>query len=219
MTLMPNRLALIITCLASILTLGFASVAAPATASADSLAEELMGAPAAEPIMAEPAPAEPAPVVPAIPAPLSDEQLAASLGMHNVLELQTLNLINLDRLGRGVHPLTWDPKLAAVARAHAAEMMATGKISHQGVDGRMPYERIKTGADRVTWAGENIWTYRGRVPHLGPNTMHAAMMDEPHEPGLWNHIWNVLYPGYRRVGIGIVVSPTGVQYLAENFAD
>ena len=49
--------------------------------------------------------------------------------------------------------------------------------------------------------------------------MHGAMMDEPHEPGLWNHIANILLPTYRRVGIGIVVAPNGVQYLAENFAD
>ena len=187
------RVFLFILCLASLLVFGGAGVV-PAYASDDASAE-----PVAE-------------------QPLDEASLAASLGM-SVLELQTLNLINLDRLSRGVHPLIWDPKLAEVARAHATEMMTTGRIDHQSVDGRMPYQRIKAGADRVMWAGENIWSYRGRVAHNGPPTMHAAMMDEPHEPGLWNHIWNILYPGYRRVGIGIVVSPTGVQYLAENFAD
>ena len=201
-----GRVFLLILCLASMLIFGGLG-ASPAYASEPGAAEPIVEAPVEEPSAAEPT-----------PAPLDEAALAASLGM-NVLELQALNLINLDRLSRGIHPLTWDPKLAEVARAHATEMMATGKIDHQSVDGRMPYERIKAGADRVMWAGENIWSYRGRVPHNGPPTMHAAMLDEPHEPNLWNHIWNILYPGYRRVGIGIVVSPNGIQYLAENFAD
>ena len=193
-----HRLALLLVGLIALLLYSLGGVTAPRAVRADELA---IGEPAPEAV-----------------APLSQAELAASLGMSE-LELQTLNLINLDRMSRGVQPLTWDPKLAAVARAHAAEMLATGKVTHEGVDGSMPYARIKAGADRVNWAGENIWTYRGRVAHLGPDTMHAAMMDEPHEPNLWNHIWNVLYPGYHRVGIGIVVSPSGVQYLTENFAD
>jgi uncharacterized protein YkwD len=98
-------------------------------------------------------------------------------------------------------------------------MMATGKVTHEGLDGSMPYQRIKAGADRVNWAGENIWTYLGRLPENGPPTMHAAMMSEPLEPGLWNHIANVLLATYHRVGIGIVVAPNGTQYLTENFAD
>lgn len=149
---------------------------------------------------------------------LDEASLAASLGM-SVLELQTLNLINLDRLARGIHPLTWDPQLAEVARGHARDMMESKKISHTGTDGSTPLERMRRSGVRVSWGGENIWTYWGKIPHEGPPTMHGAMMDEPHEPGLWNHIANILLPTYRRVGVGIVVAPNGVQYLAENFAD
>lgn len=177
-----------------------------------------MEAPAEPGFVAEPSVvAEPAPA-PALDPVAAEAALAASLGM-NVLELQTLNLINLDRLARGIAPLTWDPELADVARAHATEMMQTKRISHTGADGSTPLERMRRGNVRVTWGGENIWSYRGKVAHHGPPTMHAAMMDEPHEPGLWNHIANILLPTYRRVGIGVVVSPTGVQYLVENFAD
>ena len=45
------------------------------------------------------------------------------------------------------------------------------------------------------------------------------MMAEPHAPGLWNHIGNILYAGYKRIGVGIVTTPNGVQYLSEKFAD
>ena len=193
-------------CLASLLIFGGLG-AGPAYAS-DSAAAE----PAAESPVAE------APAAETAPAPMDEAALAASLGM-SVLELQTLNLINLDRLARGIHPLTWDTRLAEVARAHARDMMESKRISHNGSDGSTPLERMRRGGVRVTWGGENIWTYWGKVPHEGPPTMHKAMMDEPHEPGLWNHIANILLPTYRRVGIGIVVAPNGVQYLAENFAD
>jgi hypothetical protein len=49
--------------------------------------------------------------------------------------------------------------------------------------------------------------------------MHAAMMAEPFAPGLWNHVGNILYTGYRRIGVGLVVASGGVQYLSETFAD
>jgi hypothetical protein len=45
------------------------------------------------------------------------------------------------------------------------------------------------------------------------------MMAEPHAPGLWNHIGNILYTGYRRIGIGIALTSNGVPYVSEKFAD
>ena len=57
------------------------------------------------------------------------------------------------------------------------------------------------------------------TPEEGPRVMHAAMMAEPHAPGLWNHIGNILNSGYRRIGVGLVTAPSGVQYLSETFAD
>ncbi len=196
---------------------------APSTAGRQPAPAPAAPAPAAAPVASvSTAPEGVAEIPPAAAletAPVSAEAaLAASLGM-STLELQSLNLINLDRMSRGVAPLTWDPQLAEVARGHAREMMETGSVGHSGADGSTPLERMRRGGVRVTWGGENVWTFRGRVPHEGPNTMHAAMMDEPHEPGLWNHIANILLPTYKRVGIGIVVSERGVQYLVENFAD
>jgi uncharacterized protein YkwD len=199
-----------------------ATPAPPAPAAAAPAIEALAAVPTPEPAPeAAPAPSpDAAPAeAPAEASPAVDEAaLAASLGM-NVLELQTLNLINLDRLSRGIHPLIWDAQLADVARAHATDMMNAGFIGHTGSDGSTPLERMRRAGVRVNWGGENVWTYHGRIPHEGPPTMHKAMMDEPHEPGLWNHIANILLPTYRRVGIGVIVDSRGVQYLVENFAD
>jgi uncharacterized protein YkwD len=109
--------------------------------------------------------------------------------------------------------------MSDVAREHAADMAANG-ISHLGSDGSTARERLLRAGVRLTWNGENIWSYWDRrTPELGPQTMHDAMMAEPLEPGNWNHIANILLPTYRRIGIGIVFAPNGVQYLSEEFAD
>lgn len=155
----------------------------------------------------EPQPAElPEPAEP--PAPLIGS-----------LELQKLALVNGARIGRGIAALEWDQTIADVARGHAEDMMRRGVVSHTGSDGSSPVQRLRRAGVQFRFGSENIWTYWGKVPELGPSTMHAAMMAEPHIPGLWNHIANILYTGYRRIGIGIVVAPSGVQYLSEKFAD
>lgn len=135
------------------------------------------------------------------------------------LEMQALALVNGARVTRGLPPLEWDHTMADAARAHAADMARRGVVSHQGSDGLSPNERLRRAGVQFRFGSENIWTYWGRVPDQGPSTMHAAMMAEPHAPGLWNHIGNILYTGYRRIGIGIVTAPNGVQYLSEKFAD
>jgi uncharacterized protein YkwD len=135
------------------------------------------------------------------------------------LEAMVLDLVNQARINYGVAPLTLDPLMSDVAREHAADMAANG-INHTGSDGSTARERLLRAGVRLTWNGENIWSYWGRrTPQNGPQTMHDAMMAEPLEPGNWNHIANILMPTYRRIGIGIVVTPEGVQYLSEEFAD
>ncbi len=109
--------------------------------------------------------------------------------------------------------------MTTVARAHAADMAARGVVSHTGSDGSTPVQRLRRAGVQFRFGSENIWTYWGRDPEQGPATMHAAMMAEPWAPGLWNHIGNILYSGYLRIGVGIVIAPNGVQYLCETFAD
>jgi len=137
----------------------------------------------------------------------------------SALELQALALVNGARASRGLWTLEWDQTMAGAARAHAADMARRGVVSHTGSDGTSPNERLRRAGVQFRFGSENIWTYWGKVPAEGPSTMHAAMMSEPHAPGLWNHIGNILYTGYRRIGIGIVTGPNGVQYLSEKFAD
>jgi uncharacterized protein YkwD len=135
------------------------------------------------------------------------------------LEVIVLALVNGARANAGVHHLEWDAQMTDAARGHARDMMQRNYVSHTGSDGTSPQQRLRRAGVQFQWGSENIWTYWGRVPDEGPRVMHAEMMAEPHRPDLWNHIRNILHPGYRRIGVGIAVSQRGVQYLSEKFAD
>ena len=166
-------------------------------------------------------PAQPVEAVAADPAsepmpPPPPDEAQASLSL---LEIQILAMVNGARTGRGLPPLEWDATMTAVARGHAADMMRRGVVSHTGSDGSSPVQRLRRAGVKFQFGSENIWTYWGNDPAKGPSTMHAAMMAEPFAPGLWNHIGNILYTGYRRIGVGIAVASGGVQYLSETFAD
>lgn len=154
-----------------------------------------------------------------ISGPASPAGGAAEAPAMSGLEVQMLALVNGARIEQGLEPLAWDATIAEVARAHATEMMRTGTISHSGSDGSTPQQRMRAAGIMFQYGSENIWTYWGKTPSDGPSTMHAAMMAETFSPGTWNHIGNILYSGYKRIGIGIVVAPNGNQYLSEDFAD
>lgn len=154
-----------------------------------------------------------------VPAPPGAPAGAEALPEIAPLEIVLLALVNGARINASVAPLQWDGVMANVARQHARDMMTRGTVSHNGSDGSTPQQRLRRAGVEFRFGSENIWTYWGKVPDEGPRTMHAAMMAEPFRPGLWNHIGNILYGGYRRIGIGIVAAPSGVQYLSEKFAD
>lgn len=152
-------------------------------------------------------------------APMSGGDAGAAATALSDLELEVLALVNGARAARNLPLLQWDAAMTAAAREHAGDMMVHGVVSHTGSDGSTPLERLHRAGVDCRFGSENIWTYWGGVSSLGPSTMHAAMMAEPYAPGLWNHIGNILYAGYRRIGVGIAVAPNGVQYLCETFAD
>ncbi len=187
------------------------------TATFDAVATATAMAYAATPAAATAAAAA-APTATATPAPTA-VPLPELPGDVSSLELLALSLVNGARAAAGLPGLEWNPAMAGAARSHAQDMMRHNRVSHSGSDGSTPQQRLRQFGVDFRFGSENIWTYWGKVPEEGPRVMHAAMMAEPHAPGLWNHIGNILYSGYRRIGIGIVTNANGVQYMSEKFAD
>lgn len=108
------------------------------------------------------------------------------------LEQEMLRLVNAERTKAGLRTLTADTMLLPVARAHSDDMFRRGYFSHYTIEGKDPFDRMKSAGIKYLAAGENL--------ALGQTLKicHDGLM---HSPG---HRANILNPAYGRIGIGIL---------------
>ncbi|KQS73474.1 CAP domain-containing protein [Modestobacter sp. Leaf380] len=148
------------------------------------------GSAAAPPPVEAPAPA-PAPAPAAAPAP------APAPAGDPGLEGAVLDLVNSERAAAGCGPVVADTGLAAVARAHSADMRDRGYFSHTTPDGLSPWDRA--AAAGVSGAsGENIAKGYGDAASV----MAGWMASQGHRD-------NILDCGNTRLGTGVVQGPGG----------
>jgi len=115
------------------------------------------------------------------------------------------DLLNRDRAKEGLPPLLYDPKLAAVARAHSQDMKDNHFSSHESKLTGKVGDRL--GRARVPFrvAGENL-ACCGSI-----EVAHAAlMMSEKHRA-------NILSKEYTRFGVGIVLGDGGWPMCTQVF--
>lgn len=154
-----------------------------------------------------------APSVSSRPLPGND-----SPGRLDSPESQMLYLTNQDRTAQQnwqetqgrAHPLQWDDRLAAVARAHSEDMARQGYLSHTGPDGSMPFQRVSYMGIQWLSTGENVARAHDAAQ------AEAMFMDEPKYQQ--NHRANILNPNYTIVGIGVARDSEGALYITEEFA-
>ncbi len=111
---------------------------------------------------------------------------AASLSQR---ETSLLSAVNEVRAGHGLRPLAVDTRLVRVARSHSGTVLRTNVFAH----GAMAARLRRSGA-RGPRFGENLAWGVGRRA-----TAAAVVRSWLTSP---SHRANLLYPGYRRIGIG-----------------
>ncbi len=111
---------------------------------------------------------------------------------------------NAERVDAGCDPLGFDPRLAAAAQAHSEDMAENGYLSHTGLDGSTPEERIRD-AGYPDPGGENI--------ARGQETAAEVVADWMASPG---HRRNILDCGYVDIGVGF--DPRG-NFWAQEFGE
>jgi uncharacterized protein YkwD len=124
-------------------------------------------------------------------------------GDPTVAEQEIVALVNRDRARAGLAPVTADPRLAAIARAHCHDM-----IDHDFVGHLSP--RTGTSMERVRRAGLNpdiVFENVGRA--YSPEQAESGFLASP------GHRGNLLDPRARRIGVGVVFGPevNGVRPL------
>ncbi len=184
------------------------SAAAPATPSAGTSAPVAPSVPAAEApeprsqsaetpaAEEEPAAAVELPAVEAEtePAPVAR---AAAAAADPTAEAAVLALVNEARADAGCGALTADPALAAVARAHSADMRDRDYFSHTSPEGLSPFDRAEQAGVGYSRA-ENI--------AFGQSDAAAVMEAWLESPG---HRENILDCDLTRLGVGVAEGPGG----------
>jgi uncharacterized protein YkwD len=184
------------------------SAAAPATPSAGTSAPVVPSVPAAEApeptsqsaetpaAEEEPAAAVELPAVEAEtePAPVAR---AAAAPADPTAEAAVLALVNEARADAGCGALTADPALAAVARAHSADMRDRDYFSHTSPEGLSPFDRAEQAGVGYSRA-ENI--------AFGQSDAAAVMEAWLESPG---HRENILDCDLTRLGVGVAEGPGG----------
>ncbi len=105
----------------------------------------------------------------------------------NVPQVGVGQVLNTMRAQYGLPPLRRNATLDRIARAHAAEMVATGQFSHVGRDGRGSWQRAQAAgynprlmAENIAWGpfetGEVLQMWQDRADHRS-NQMHPRAQE------------------------------------------
>src|SRR5919199_1542768 len=124
-------------------------------------------------------------------------------------ELSLLKAVNATRASYHLAPLRIDPALQRAARAHTAEMIRSGSFAHGAFASRMRTFNVRGPA-----MGENLaW---GSGSYGSPQSIIQMWLNSP------GHRANLLRPGFRRIGIGAVVTSfqgeSGATVVTADFA-
>lgn len=121
--------------------------------------------------------------------------------------LQMLDLVNIERISRGLPVLVWDASIADVAGLHASDMAKNNIYSHEGTDGSSP-------SDRLTDAGFDSFYELETIARAYPNALIAfsAHLSSPQYVA-------ALEAGYSSMGAGSAYNPDsdGLLYYTQVF--
>ena len=183
--------------------------------------------PTATPTPTATATPRPTPTPTTIPAPQR-----GSAAWITELELRIHHLVNEERSD----PLGWDPKLAAIARSHSADMAGQNYFSHTnklgqsptdrggavGYDCRKDYDSYYTYglAENIFWASlyGQYWTVAGKIVRKDyyetwelAELVVDGWMDSP------GHRENILKDSYDVQGIGAAIDANERVFITQNF--
>lgn len=107
------------------------------------------------------------------------------------LENQVVELVNRERVNRGLRPLASNWQLARVARYKSEDMYRNNYFSHQSPVYGSPFDMIRNFGIRFTAAGENI--------AMGQTSAQSVMNAWMNSPG---HRANILNSYFTDIGVG-----------------
>lgn len=109
------------------------------------------------------------------------------------------SLSNDERIEAGLSPLTWDASLAAIARAHSADMLARNYFEHVNPEGCSSSCRATNAGYSWRMIGENIYMTHGYA-YGAAEEAETVVEGWMRSPG---HKANILGAKYTHSGVGV----------------
>lgn len=132
---------------------------------------------------------------------------AEKFSIDRVLEEEMLWQINAARASEWLPPLRLDERLAEAARAHAADMLRRGYLSHMTPEGLSPADRAAAVGAEFFLLAENLAVTRDL------DSAFLGLMAS------FRHRANILSPAVTRVGIGVLDAGLNGRVFVQLFAD
>lgn len=131
--------------------------------------------------------------------PSTRDSITLNLDLSNIeltddktSENKMVELVNDDRIRKGIVPLTVDPQLTQLARWRSRDMLMNNYFSHINKKGQDVADIAQEQAILFDVIGENI-AFAADV-----NLAYKGLFDSP------GHRKNILDPGFSHIGIGVV---------------
>ena len=119
---------------------------------------------------------------------------------------EVVGLTNRARADAGLAPLSPDPRLAAAAQAHSADMVARDFYAHTAPDGSRPWDRAAAAGSTRRTIGENI--------ACGQRSAAEVVEGWLNSPG---HRANILKADFTHIGVGFAGGGRAGTYWTQLF--
>jgi hypothetical protein len=116
-----------------------------------------------------------------------------SLFFAEITRNTLVELLNSERIKRGLSPLSENQKLIQSAYLKAKDILEKDYFSHWNPEGLSPWYWFKVSGYNYQFAGENL-----AIGFLESSEVHKAWMNSP------THRQNILNPNYTEVGIAVL---------------
>lgn len=127
------------------------------------------------------------------------------LSLH---ESQVFDIVNKERVSRGLAPLKFDSELSRIARIKSQDMIDKKYFSHTSPTYGSPFQMMEKFGLRFSAAGENI--------AYGQKTAAEVMKVWMNSSG---HKANILSEAYTHIGVGVAKMANGTLYWTQMFTN
>jgi uncharacterized protein YkwD len=112
---------------------------------------------------------------------------------------QIVSLTNRERTRHGLPALKVDGRCVSAISGHVADMARNGFLSHQGSDGRNPYQRYRKYSPRSRGGGENVaYNSSGTAEAFMRQWLSSSV-----------HRNNILNPRFKGIGVAVRTNCSG----------